>query len=227
MKIAITRLKEKDSQDSACCAEYGHECYTVSPLQAVISEDCITAFVREVQNNSFDCLFFASALPASVIGPRLNQWPRVIAIGPQTARTLRASGIECEVLPGFYSRDLVPYLGEWIRGKRIGIPRADVANSALIDAINRAGGFASEWRCYGLIATGTDLDLSGAEAILFTSAESFRQAVWSQHPSLLVMAIGDITAAVMRDNGVFPAVIGDGSLEGSLAALNRYLAGEG
>jgi uroporphyrinogen-III synthase len=52
---------------------------------------------------------------------------------------------------------------------------------------------------------------------------SFTKAVWTRQPDLLVMAIGDITAAAMRAAGVNPAVVGDGSLEGSMIALNDYL----
>jgi len=227
MKIAITRLKGKDSQDARYCARFGHTCYSVSPLRAVIYEERIASFIDAVEKNAYDCLFFASALPAAIIAPRLSRWPRVIAIGPQTARTLNGSGVACEVLPGFYSRDLVPYLGQWIRGKRIGIPRADVPNKALIDAISREGGIACECKCYGLVATEEELDLHHAESVLFTSAESFRHAIWKRRPDLLVMAIGEITAARMGDGGIVPAVVGDGSLEGTLAALNRHLAGEG
>jgi uroporphyrinogen-III synthase len=53
---------------------------------------------------------------------------------------------------------------------------------------------------------------------------SFTKAVWTQQPGLLVIAIGDITAAAMRAGGVNPVVIGDGSLEGTMVALNDYLA---
>jgi uroporphyrinogen-III synthase len=52
---------------------------------------------------------------------------------------------------------------------------------------------------------------------------SFTKAVWTKRPDLLVMAIGDITAAAMRAGKVDPAVVGDGSIEGSMKALNDYL----
>jgi len=60
--------------------------------------------------------------------------------------------------------------------------------------------------------------------VLFTSALSFEKAVWARHPGLLIMAIGDVTAGKMQNAGVAPDVSGDGSLEGSLLALNRYLS---
>jgi uroporphyrinogen-III synthase len=160
-----------------------------------------------------------------IIAPLLNRFPRIIAIGPQTAQELQHYEIDCEILTSFYSRDFVPYLGDWIRGKHIGIPRADVPNPSLIDAITAAGGIPHEFRCYGLEPTGESLNIEDADAILFTSAMSFAKAVWMMRPDLVVIAIGDITAGAMRAAGTNPAVVGDGSLEGTMMALNDYLSG--
>jgi uroporphyrinogen-III synthase len=227
MKIAVTRLAGKEKRDAARCAAYGHTCYSVHPLRSAIREDTITAFIDAADRGEFDCIFFTSALPAKIIAPRMGRFPRVIAIGPQTAQELRRHDIDCEVLTSFYSRDFVPYLGDWIRGKRIGIPRADVPNPGLMDAITVAGGIPGEFRCYSLEPTGSELDLTGAGAVLFTSAMSFKKAVWTPRPDLLVMAIGEITAEAMRTGGTDPTVVGDGSLEGTLGALNTYLAARG
>ena len=224
MRIAVTRLIGKEKDDAARCAQYGHECYPVSPLRAEIREDLVVSFVNAVEANEFDCLFFTSALPAKIIAPRLSRWPRVIAIGPRTAMTLGHFGIAAETLPSFYSRDFVPYLGSWIKGKRIGIPRADVPNPLLIEGIRDAGGIPVEIRVYALIPTGDVLDLSGAGAILFTSAMSFSTAVYRKDSPVLNIAIGESTGAAMRNGGVAPDVTGDGSLEGALQALNTYLA---
>ena len=227
MKIAVTRLKGKEKSDASRCREYGHACYSVHPLRSELREKEITAFIDSASAGEFDCIFFTSALPAKIIGPRLSTTARVIAIGPQTAKELRDYAIECETLTSFYSRDFVPFLGDWIKGKRIGIPRADVPNQNLLDAITNAGGVVREFRCYGLEPTGEDLPLDDADAILFTSAMSYTKARWTPRDTLLVMAIGDITASAMKAGGTVPAVIGDGSLEGSLSALNTYLGIKG
>jgi uroporphyrinogen-III synthase len=227
MRIAVTRLLGKEKNDAERCALFGHTCYSVHPLCSKIRKSEITRFVEAVDRSEFDCLFFTSALPAKIIAPLLNRFPRVIAIGPQTAKELRQYEIDCEILTSFYSRDFVPYLGNWIKGKHIGIPRADVPNPALIDAITGAGGIPHEFRCYGLEPTGESLDLDNADSILFTSAMSFTKAVWTPRPDLLVMAIGDITAEAMQPGGVNPVVVGDGSLEGSMIALNDYLTRKG
>jgi len=227
MIIAVTRLKGKEKSDAARCSDYGHSCYSVHPLRSELRMTEIEAFTDAVAGRQFDCIFFTSALPAKIIAPRLAAYPRVIAIGPQTAKELSAYQIACETLPGFYSRDFVPYLGDWIAGKHIGIPRADVPNPKLLDAITAAGGIVHEFRCYGLESTGEPLDLEKADAVLFTSAMSHAKARWTPRPGLLVMAIGDITAAAMRTAGTEPVVTGDGSLEGSLKALNTYLGTRG
>jgi uroporphyrinogen-III synthase len=223
MKIAVTRLAGKEKNDAARCAQFGHICYSVHPLRSEIRPLAITAFIEAVDRGEFDCLFFTSALPAKIIAPLMTRFPRVIAIGPQTAKELQHYEIDCETLTSFYSRDFVPYLGDWIKGKHIGIPRADVPNPSLIDAITAAGGIPHEFRCYGLEPTGESLSLETADAILFTSAMSFTKAVWMKHPDLEVIAIGDITAATMLAAGTNPTVVGDGSIEGTMIALNNYL----
>jgi uroporphyrinogen-III synthase len=223
MRIAVTRVAGKEARDAGTCRRHGHECYTVSPLRVEVYRDRVEAFLGAANRGEFDGIFFASAVPAELLGPRLRSRPRVIAIGPQTARTLGKHGIPCETLPSFYSRDLVPYLGDWIRGKRIGIPRANVPNPALLAAIESAGGIPAEVRVYGLVPTGEPLTTDGADALLFTSGSSFSEAVWRPRPGLLLMAIGDITAGVMRAAGAEPAVVGDGSLEGTLLALDIFL----
>jgi uroporphyrinogen-III synthase len=227
MKIAVTRLAGKEKNDAARCAQFGHTCYSVHPLRSEIRPRAITAFIEAVDRSEFDCLFFTSALPAKIIAPLLSRFPRIIAIGPQTAKELQHYEIDCETLTSFYSRDFVPYLGDWIRGKHIGIPRADVPNPSLINAITAAGGIPHEFRCYGLEPTGESLNLENTDAILFTSAMSFGKAVWTKHSDLVVIAIGDITAATMRAAGTNPVVVGDGSLEGTLLALNNYLTRQG
>ncbi len=227
MKIAITRLENKAAGDRALCASYGHDCYTVSPLRADLRMERVAAFVEAVDRGEFDCLFFSSALPAAIVAPKLKRWPRVIAIGPKTAEVLRESGIEAEVLPAFYSRDFVPYLVDWLRGRTVGIPRADVPNPGLLGGITAAGGRVREERVYALVPTGAELALDAADAVLFTSAMSCREARWQPRDDLLLVAIGDITADAMRAGGHPPAIVGDGSLAGTLEALNHYLEAQG
>jgi uroporphyrinogen-III synthase len=228
MLVAITRLAEKSAADATLCRQYGHECRVISPLRAKIHDNIIQAFILAAANGEFDAIFFTSTLPAQKIAPILPphviETTRMIAIGPQTAKILHQAKITAETLPTFYSRDFVPYLGNWIEGKHIGIPRANVPNPVLIDAIKKTGGVAFEYRCYDLEPTNELLNLDDADAILFTSANSYKMALLPPlDTSLLPMAIGNITADAMRARGLEPKIIGNGTLEGTLKTLNTYL----
>jgi uroporphyrinogen-III synthase len=76
---------------------------------------------------------------------------------------------------------------------------------------------------YALAPTCADLPVGDADALLFTSVMSFQKAVFTRRSDLLYIAIGEITADAMRNGGIEPAVVGDGSLEGTLQALAVYL----
>jgi len=225
MRIAITRLKGKEGDDYIRCARRGHECFSISPLKSEPDPEQMELFIEEVKRKVFDCIFFTSALPAYLIGPYLKTvaLPRVVAIGPQTAKTLRESGVVCEVLNEFYSRAFVPFLGEWISGKTIGIPRSDAPNEDLLEGIRQAGGIPVEFKIYSLIPTYELLDISGADGVLFTSAMSFKSAIWSRSDDIIILAIGEVTAEEMKKAGLTPDVTGDGSLEGTLDELNLFL----
>ena len=138
-------------------------------------------------------------------------------------RLLGNPGVPCEVLHEYYSRAFVPYLGEWISGKTIGIPRSDAPNPGLLQAITDAGGIAEEFTIYSLIPIYEELDLTHAEAVLFTSALSFKSAIWKRREDLVIVAIGEVTASAMDEAGLPPDVVGDGSLEGTLDELNLFL----
>ncbi|HJJ55646.1 MAG TPA: uroporphyrinogen-III synthase [Methanocorpusculum sp.] len=233
MIIAITRIAEKSSDDIDLLQRYGHECRIVSPIQAKLFTNVVQQFVIAANDNEFDAIFFTSAYPAKIIGPQLSDSvidnTRIIAIGPQTAKILKKTGINTvEMLNSFYSKDFVPYLGEWIRDKTIGIPRAANPNPELIKSIESSGGLVFEYKCYSLDPTHNPIDLTGVDAIIFTSSSSYRFSEFSSGlGSTIPIAIGTVTANTMRENGVNPVVVGDGSLEGTLNRLNTFINNNG
>ena len=223
MRIAVTRVAEKAGDDAALFKEFGHEAKIISPLAAELHTNIVQQFVLAANDRQFDAIFFTSAYPAEVCAPLLTpglaKTCRITAIGPKTASVLHQAGILAETLPSFYSRDYVPHLGDWIDGKSVALPRASVPNPELINAIEDAGGIAYEFRIYSLTPTNMVLDVSDCEAVIFTSAHSFRLANIPSLASCIPLAIGEITAKAMRDAGVEPAVVGDGSLAGTLEKI--------
>ena len=226
MRIAVTRVAEKAGDDAKLFASFGHEAHIISPLSAELHANIVQQFVLAANDRQFDAVFFTSAYPAEVCAPLLSRdiarTCRITAVGPKTASVLHSFGIAAETLPTFYSRDYVPHLGDWIAGKSVALPRAAVPNPDLINAIEDAGGIAYEYRLYSLNPTNAVLDTADCDAVLFTSAYSFRSANIKDYTNILPLAIGDITASAMREAGVEPVVVGDGSLSGTLSALNTY-----
>ncbi len=229
MHIAITRLPEKSREDAALFSEFGHTVKIISPLRAELHSNIIQQFVISANSREFDAVFFTSAYPAEKIAPLLEtditKTTRIIAIGPKTSSVLHSFGIKAETLPSFYSRDLVPYLGDWIEGKAIALPRARVPNPLLIHAIEDAGGIAYEYQTYSLTPTNEIPDLEEVDAVIFTSSYSY-QSTLLPSTEFLPIAIGEITADAMKQGGMLPVVTGDGSLKGTLEALNHYLEGQ-
>ncbi len=231
MKIAITRLENKAAGDRALCASYGHDCYTVSPLRAELRPERVDAFVEAVhRGGEFDCLFFSSALPAAVVGPKLERWPpgdRHRAEDRRSPPGVRDRGGGPP--PTFYSRDFVPpYLGEWLRGRTVGIPRADVPNPGLLGgAIAAAGGELSGRS--GSTPSSPRVPNSHLTPPTPSSSRApcpTGEARWQPRDDLLLVAIGEITADAMRAGGHPPGGRRGGRVaRGNLEALNRYAEG--
>jgi len=226
MLIAITQHAGA-VEDEAICEKYSHKAKFVAPARYQENADEFEKFVTATNNREFDAVFFPSALAAEKLGalvdPRLATKVRMIANGPQTAKDLHNVGLAAEMLPFYYSRDLIPYLGKWIHGKKIAIPRADYTYPQLAADIERAGGVPFEYHCFELAPTNEPLDLEGCGAVLFTSPEAFEMSRLPKVKDIIMIAIGDVTANAMMYGGCPPSVVGDGSVEGSLIALNSYL----
>lgn len=229
MLIAITRHTGA-LEDTALCEKYNHKAKVVSPIKPVKNMEVIDNFIKAANDSMFDAIFFPNAFVAEKLGdrinPRLATKVRMIANGPQTAKTLHNIGLAAEMLPFFYSKNLVLYLDKWINGKKIGIPRAGNTYPKLADDILRAGGIPTEYLCYDIEETDEAVDLTGVDAILFTSPTAFHLAKLPKMNEIIQMAIGDVTANEMMYGGDVPAVVGDGSIEGTLKALDAYLLTE-
>jgi len=230
MLIAITK-HAGSVDDNAICEKYNHKARIISTVSPVRNQMEIDNFARAVNDCEFDAVFFPSAFSAEKMGPlvnpRLATKVRMIANGPQTAKDLHNIGLAAEMLPFFYSRDLIPYLGKWIRGKRIAIPRASITYPKLAEEIKDAGGIPCEYKCYDIVATNEPVNLDGCGAVLFTSPAAFALAKLPRIPEdLRLLAIGEVTADAMMYGGLTPSIVGDGSIEGTIQALNASLCSE-
>lgn len=107
---------------------------------------------------------------------------RFAAIGPKTAGSLKAHGIDPHFVPEEYIAEaILPGLGDLI-GKWVLLPRAEIARKALPEAIFNAGGIPHEITVYKTLPSQPDPDglealRSGVDVITLTSPSTVENFV--------------------------------------------------
>jgi uroporphyrinogen III methyltransferase / synthase len=167
---------------------------------------------------------------------------RVAAVGPATERALRSSGVSIAFtarIPNGVS--LTEELGERLRGKRVLLPRSDIANAALPDAIGQFGGEALEIVVYhtqpALEVAAECRAIIGArrvDAIICFSPSSVQSLEQILAPSrltdlqdaIIFVAIGGTTASALYESGLHhPLVAADATPEAAATVLHNYFVG--
>jgi len=138
--------------------------------------------------------------------------PTVAAIGPGTARALRAQGIVADVVPArSVAESLVDALAD-VTVTRALIPRAEEARDVLPDALRARGAQVTILPLYRTIAEPLDEDARdaalGAGYATFTSASSVRffHAAAGTLDGPRLVSIGPATSAALRELGYEPHV---------------------
>jgi uroporphyrinogen III methyltransferase/synthase len=150
----------------------------------------------------------------------------VAAIGPGTARALRAQGIEADIVP---ERAVAEGLVEALAGvefRRVLIARAAEGRDVLIDALRDRGTEVDVVALYETVPEPLDeaarSAAAGADYVLFTSASSVRffAAAGGSLDGPRLVSIGPATSAELREHGAEPDLEADPHTpDGLVAAL--------
>jgi len=228
MKIAVTKLREKSEGIHELFRSHGHEALIISTMTAEDPTDP-EPFARLAQmasKGTLDILIFTSALGVDKLFERAHPEKnvRIVSVGPKTAKKVEKYGFTGEVIAEFSSEHFARYLGD-IRGKTVGIARAEVPNPELVSSLEKGGATIVEAPAYRLEPADRKFDdvLNEADAVIFTSARSFEYLGFQRHSkrNLIMAAIGEKTAKEMRKHGFEPDIVGDGTLEKCLVLLSR------
>ncbi len=147
---------------------------------------------------------------------------RIVSVGPKTAKKVEEYGLKSEVIEKFSSDNFAQHLGD-IKGKTIGIARAEVPNSELTSSLISRGATIIEAPAYRLVPGNSIVGvLEDADAVIFTSARSFELSGFNKDHArkIKVIAIGQKTADTMRKLGIEPELVGNGTLENCLALIS-------
>ncbi len=188
--------------------------------------------------SQYEWIVFTSVNGVDVLWSRLpagTRLPRVAAIGPKTAKALRDRGVTPQFVPDEYvAESILPGLGD-VRGKRILLPRAEIARKALPEAIRAGGGTAHEIAVYRTLPAQPDAAAlqalrMGVDWLTFTSpstVENFLEVVRGAGLDPLnlpgspkVACIGPITERAAHQAGFDVALVAtDYTTEGLVRAL--------
>jgi uroporphyrinogen-III synthase len=227
VKIAVTKLKEKSEGIYELFERYDHEAILIPTMISAEPTDSapLSQLSLLIANGAIDILIFTSALGVdklftSVMPPKTI---RIVSVGPKTAKKVEEYGFKSEVINSFSSEHFAEYLGD-IRGKTVGIARAEVPNQELTESLKSKGAFLFEAAAYRLETSKNNFVnfIKDVDAVIFTSAKSFESSGFNKSliKNIKVIAIGEKTAKAMRKSGVVPDVVGNGSIENCLELLS-------
>ena len=233
MKIAITRLHEKDDGTSRLFNQYGLDAVIIPTIQSRDPSDTssIDNLIKKVKSRKIDILVFTSTLGVMKFFDKITDIPeniRIISVGPKTAQKVNQFGYHTETLNSYNSTHFAEYIGEQASNKTIGIARANVPDSELVKTLESLGATVIEGTCYELVETPNDLRDNivnkNIDAVVFTSTKSFlaSKLAGSDVRDIITVAIGPKTAESMEKNGITPDLVGSGTL-GSCAVLLKNI----
>jgi uroporphyrinogen III methyltransferase/synthase len=225
--VAVTRARAQASDLAARLRELGADvveapAIRVRPLDAALPDPA-----------GFDLVCVTSPNGAELLLDRLRDaralaGVTVAAIGPGTARALRARGIEPDVVPArAVAEGLVEALAD-TPVERALIVRAAEGRTVLREALAARGATVEEALLYETVAEPLDPDAraaaAGADYLLFASGSAVRFFAAAAGADALrgprIASIGPATSAELRAAGVEPALEADPHTpDGLIAAL--------
>jgi uroporphyrinogen-III synthase len=244
-RILITRPRGQAGDFAAALQEAGFEpiFFPVIEIRPIRDNRPLASAFREL--SAYAWIVFTSANAVEVVFDEFGlllqdrrRTARIAAIGPKTAEALAKRGLTVDFVPDEYVAEAILVgLGD-LRGKRVLLPRAEIARQVLPDAIAKAGGIPDEIAVYTTVSSTPDPDglaalRSGVDWITFTSPSTVRSFVeivrgqdmdplaLSGHPG--IACIGPITERAARAAGFQTRLVADSyTTEGLVRALRGF-----
>jgi len=252
-RIAITRAEEQSAKLLARLGALGATS-VICPAITIAPPDDFAALDAAIgQLDRYDWLIVTSANGVRALFDRIDalDWPiaalahlQIGAIGPATADALAERGLHAGFVPSTYvAESILAEIGD-LGGKRILLPRADIARAALAVGLRAMGALVDEIAAYRTVPGPGARELAGVlraktlDAITFTSSSTVRYLLdgleqagisRAEARTLLngtaVVCIGPITAATASEQGLrVDAIAQEYTTEGVVAALIEWFA---
>ncbi|MBI5304590.1 MAG: uroporphyrinogen-III C-methyltransferase [Chloroflexi bacterium] len=225
-RILVTRAREQASEFSRMLRDLGAEPIEFPVIRIAPLDDYHP--LDDALTQHYDWVIFTSVNGVNAVWHRLAAIGRdarafagtkLCAIGPATAEQLASHGLRADFVPRDASRiaeGIVADIGD-VNGKRVLLPRADIARENLAHDLRARGAIVDEVVAYRTVTIDAndpsaqhirDLLAAGEiDAITFTSSSTVRgfcSVIKSEieNRKLKIVCIGPITAQTARDLGL-------------------------
>jgi uroporphyrinogen III methyltransferase/synthase len=231
-RIVVTRSREQAAELIDMLEERGAEAISAPSIRIAPPEDAAALDAACAQARSFDWIVFSSANAVDYFMQRLLtrgdvrdlHGVRLCTVGPSTASRLHRYGIRVDLMPEEFRSDAIAdalkALGS-LTGKRILLPRADIARDRLAEELREAGADVVDIVAYRTVPGSSDHDVyrllldRQVDAVTFASASAVKNFVamlgQDQGADLLrttiVASIGPVTAEAARQLGIETTVM--------------------
>ncbi len=233
-RIVLTRAQEQAQEFSRLLAAYGAEPIEVPTIQIVPPAGWHAIDHAIGRLAGYHWLLFTSVngvkpfmerLRAAHKDSRALAHLQVCAIGPRTAAELAQYGVTPDVVPSEYQAEgiLAAFEGQSLHGKRVLIPRAEVAREILPEQLRRMGAEVDVIAVYRTIAPAADVSrlreqiaVGDIDLITFTSSSTVRNFVElvggadearRLGAKTAIGCIGPITAQTASEYGLSVAIV--------------------
>lgn len=247
-RVLVTRSREQASDLSSLLGDLGAE-----PVEFPVIETQPPADFQEIDSaisrlDSFDWIIFTSVNGVKSVVDRLFETgkdvrafgkAKLCAIGPATANELKHNSLRVELMPKKYvAESVLEEIGD-VSGKRILLPRADIAREVLPEQLRARGAQVEEIVAYRtVLAQPSNGDVKKMfeqkeiDMVTFTSSSTVRNFVslakGADLEGVRVACIGPITAQTANEAGLKVDILTDEyTIPGLVAAILEFYQKKG
>lgn len=249
-RVLITRSRTQASVLAETVESLGGEPYEFPTIEIADPDNFSPLDEAVAEIETYDWLVFTSVngvqsfmnrMRSSRKDVRSLSGVKIVAIGPKTREEIENYGIFCEFVPEeFVAESIIDvFKGEDLQGKKVLLPRADIARKVLPDALRSMGAFVNEITAYKTVMGEGNteeliklLEEKKIHVLTFTSSSTVKNFVKKIGPEnverlldgVIVASIGPITSASAGELGLRVDVqAAQYTIDGLIQAVLNYL----
>lgn len=227
-RVVVTRSRNQASDFARAIEDLGGEPWEFPTIDIGAPEDFgpLDAAIQQVE--TYDWIIITSVNGVHGFMQRMKALGKdvrdlkgieLFAVGPRTKEELEGFGLTCSYVPGEYSADAIldGLKGHEIKGKKILLPRADIARKVLPETLTELGAEVSDVVAYRTIMGDANSALlrqmfadNMIHVVTFTSSSTVKNFVEMLNvenyqellKDVVVASIGPITTATAKEMGI-------------------------